>query len=278
MNETFIKKKGIVTLISVTITLLLLGIGQLLENVPLLSAFTINLLVLFVIFIIGIPVNVCAGIITKQIGKFPITINFFLHILPALIIDIYLFKMIPYGLSVLIASIFFVVDTLFFHSPKNILSKTSLLIVPIILFMVLAFPRIMDEHNFNQVTKDGTPDIELTVNNETVIIQPSSCWSSAGSQGCQFDTIPYLLPLEWDGIDEFFIEGEVTIEMKFESSLQVIELTTDYLYEDNLVKIDATNNRFVLPADIKEQVVVVNATLENSQKLMFTFGIRNGNR
>ncbi|WP_139205992.1 MULTISPECIES: hypothetical protein [unclassified Bacillus (in: firmicutes)] len=157
-----------------------------------------------------------------------------------------------------------------------------LILIPYMLLGLSLIPnmitRVKETMDYNIMHDQGPPIIDLYVNEEKVSVKPGTCWSPDGSEGCPIDRKPYLLPIDPVGIDEFVVSGEIIVKTKFMNSKDEYSMEAYYLDGNEIKEIHESNNSFILPENIRDQVVKVTITTEPSQKLSFSFGIRNRNR
>jgi hypothetical protein len=300
-----VRRKLIVSFISITISLIclpfILGLelsAYQLEQEGILyffqeyfrKLFFYGIISIQFILIIGIPVTIFAGYITGKLIRFKTIVNFMIHTVPAFIFGILFFQeafqetfpfyfiMIP----VIIASIFFAVDEIYIRK-KDRSNKFLFALVPILLWGIIFMPgyleQVKDTRTMNEINELPLPKPEVSVNEETAVIEKSSaCWDSDESSGCPIDKDPLLLPIDHTGINEFKIAGEAKIRIAMKNTDLDYKFQVYYLQDGEVKRIDVSNKEFVLPANIQEQIVKVTAIMENSQRISFPIGIRNGNR
>lgn len=286
-NKAIFKKKIIVSLISIVISILILPLilGEYGNNF---IHDYLGLILIYSLFaspfmiLLGIPVNIIAGFVLKKVTRFKPFINLLLHSVPALIIGVILFneEFFLIFIPVFISSIFFVVDTLVFLRESTSKKKYFVLIVPFIFLLTLLTPNLIDKWQFSQIQNEELPLVELDVNGEVVEITPNTCWDSDGSNGCPVDNKPYLLPIDPIGINEFNVEKEVEIKTRVHipNSKRDYSISVFYIDGKKIKDLKVEGNEFLIPTHIQEQVVKVNITMDNSQKVSFQYGIRTGNR
>lgn len=284
-RNSYFNKKFFVSLLSILISILILPFALGIENLGMNFSDYLSAAMIFSIFatpymvFFGVSVNVLAGYLIKKLSRYKILTNFFIHTIPALIISLMLFADAPgfIGLTVLVASIFFVVDTLIIYEVNQPYKKVLVCFVPLIIYILLLIPGIIGHIENAKIQQAGTPSVELTVNKKTATLIPSSCWNSGGSEGCTGDTEPYFLPTDDVGIVEFQVDDKANVHINLKDNDQTYEIEVYYLKEEKTKKITAKKNSFALPKDIQEQVVKVNVRMKNTQMLSFSLGIRNGN-
>jgi hypothetical protein len=242
------------------------------------------------ILIIGIPVTTFAGYITERIIRFKTIVNFMIHTVPAFIFGSLFFQEVfqetfPFYfimIPVIIASIFFAVDEIYIRK-KDRSKRFLFALIPILLWGIIFMPgyleKVKDTRTMNEIDKRPLPKPEVRVNEETAIIEKSSaCWDSEKSSGCPIDKDLILLPIGHTGINEFKVAGEAKIRIVMKNTDLDYKFQIYYLQDGKVRRIDVSNEEFVLPANIQEQIVKVTAIMENSQRISFPIGIRNGNK
>lgn len=285
-NKLIIKKKLFVSLISIVIAILGLPLVLGEYHTSFIQEY-IGTMIFYGFFatpymvFLGASVNILSGFVLKRISRFKMFINFLLHTIPALIIGFVMFSGGPFVLiciPILVSSIFFTVDTLVFQKEQKSRKKYTVIILPFAIWLILLIPNFVDKLEFAEIQKEEIPRVELNVNGEVVKIKPSTCWDSDDSSGCPVADEPFLLPIDPVGINVFDMADEAEVKVSIPNTKKKYTLTVFYIDENVTKKLTVKGNKFTLPAHIHEQVVMVTATMDSSQKVYFYFGIRNGNR
>ncbi|MEK3805426.1 hypothetical protein MHB63_02340 [Bacillus sp. FSL H8-0547] len=232
------------------------------------------------LLIAGVPVHLLAGFIVGKVKRFKLTVSFFIHILPAAIIGFALFGEAGFliGIPVISASVFFAADAVIYRRVSHPAKIAGVVLLPALIYVLMCIPQLIQKVEFQAIQNEPEPMAELTVNEETSPIRLSTCWDSDDSSGCPIDREPYLLPTDDVGVAEFQVNGEAFAELNFLNTDRSFTLEVYYLTENGVEKIKTDQNGFTLPDGIKEQVIKGTATMDNSQKVSFSVGIRSGNR
>ncbi|KEZ52485.1 hypothetical protein [Metabacillus indicus] len=232
------------------------------------------------LLIAGVPVHLLAGFIVEKIERFKLTVSFLIHILPAAAIGFALFGEAAFliGIPVISAAVFFAVDALIFRRVIHPAKIAGIVLLPVLIYGLMCIPQLIQKAEFRDIKNEPRPMAELTVNEQTSSIRLGSCWDSDDSSGCPIDREPYLLPTDDVGVTEFQVDGEAFAELNFLNTDRSFTLEVYYLTDDGVEQIKTDQNGFTLPDGIKEQVIKGTATMDNSQKVSFSVGIRSGNR
>ncbi|MEM5017666.1 hypothetical protein WKH31_15335 [Metabacillus indicus] len=232
------------------------------------------------LLIAGVPVHLLAGFIVEKSKRFKLTVSFLIHILPAAAIGFALFGEAAFliGIPVISAAVFFAVDALIFRRVIQPVKIAGIVLLPVLIYGLMCLPQLIQKAEFRAIQNEPRPMAELTVNEQTSSIRLGTCWDSDDSSGCPIDREPYLLPTDDVGVAEFQVNGEAFAELNFLNTDRSFTLEVYYLTDNGVEKIKTDQNGFTLPDGIKEQVIKGTATMDNSQKVSFSVGIRSGNR
>ncbi|WP_411334801.1 hypothetical protein ACK1LH_06395 [Metabacillus indicus] len=232
------------------------------------------------LLIAGVPVHLLAGYIVGKIKKFKLTVSFLIHILPAAFIGFALFGEAAFliGIPVISAAVFFAVDAVIYRRVNHPIKIAGVVLLPALIYVLMCIPQLIQKAEFRAIQNEPEPMAELTVNEQTSPIRLGTCWDSDDSSGCPIDREPYLLPTDDVGVAEFQVNGEAFAELNFLNTDRSFTLEVYYLTDNGVEKIKTDQNGFTLPDGIKEQVIKGTATMDNSQKVSFSVGIRSGNR
>ncbi|MGD6793131.1 hypothetical protein [Metabacillus indicus] len=231
------------------------------------------------LLVIGVPVHLLAGYIVEKSKRFKLTVSFLIHILPAAIIGFALFGEAGFliGIPVISASVFFAADAVIYRRVSRP-AIAGIVLLPVLIYGLMCIPQLIQKAEFRAIQNEPEPMAELTVNEQTSPIRLGTCWDSDDSSGCPIDREPYLLPTDDVGVAEFQVNGEAYAELNFLNTDRSFTLEVYYLTDNGVEKIKTDQNGFTLPDGIKEQVIKGTATMDNSQKVSFSVGIRSGNR
>jgi hypothetical protein len=237
--------------------------------------------------VIGIPVNLLAGILVQKSKRFKHLVNFVIHLLPAFMVSVFFnFWEVPFiEIPVIVASIFFVVDEVIYLK-INLKRKgyALILLVPILMYFIFNGPGILQnlegKQTADNINKKGPPTITLEVQGKKIPWkeQVGYCWSS--HDGCVEDTEPFLLPIDPIGITELTISGPTEFKFIFGNSVGDPEIILYYMEDEfeTIKAIRVVNSQVEIPATIPEQAVKVVAKWDNNEMVNFLIALRTGER
>lgn len=289
-----VKKKAIITALTIIIYILFLIITGFFHSEGFVTTFWFTLVGVPIMLVVGTPVNIMAGFLTKDLTKFRFWINLLLHIAPAYIAGILLFngylligggdflQLFPLG----IACVYFILDELIFHEGRHKKSAILLPLVPITILGAAYMPTMIDgyaqEKTIDRIEKNGPPVAEVTLNNETKEISTDYCTERYTYNGCHEDTKPTILPLADIGDTVFIYSGAADLSFKVSNaSSSSFEYVVTY-YENSKQKQLKTktlaSNTVTLQGDIPEQIIKIEGYGDKDEKVTFFVGLRNGVR
>lgn len=274
-----IKRKIVASALSMGISILVVPIFSITEGY-------FSMLVWFGLYmtplmlLIGVPVSFLATYLLKRKPRFLIVWNALIHLLPAVVVGYLLFPLTPFMfLIVLVASIFFAVDTLYYYQLTTLRYKTAVLLVIALTSFLVFLPTLVQTVESFYINRVGPPQVELRVNGKEVAGGSSSCWSSE-EDGCGVgNQDPFLLPIDPVANNELQVGDEVEVEARlidFEEDDYYIEIY--YYQDDEIQSMRFEEEVFLLPKGLKEQMVKLSIVTDNGWKLYQSFGLRNGNR
>ncbi|WP_377887606.1 hypothetical protein [Alkalihalobacillus sp. R86527] len=288
-------KKTLISILAVIIyVLFLLASGLFLSSEGMVTTFWFTLVGVPIMLLIGTPVNILAGFLTRNLNRFRFWANLFLHIIPAYVAGILLFnthlfsgdsgyiQLFPLG----IACVYFILDELIFYNGLH--KKTSFLLplVPVVVLGAAYIPSIVESNANNNVIdyieENGTPVAEVTLENDTKKISTDYCTEGYTYNGCHTDTKPTILPLADIGGTKFTYQGPAklsfSISNTFSSSYEYVVSYYENSTQKQLKSKTLASNTVTLPADIPEQIIVVEGYGDKDEKVTFFVGLRNGVR
>ncbi|MGR3762887.1 hypothetical protein [Rossellomorea sp. NS-SX7] len=240
----------------------------------------------FLMITAGAPVSILAGMITTKIKWQPHLVNFLIHMGPSIVISFFMFGDMGFspffGIPLVAASIFFIVDEIVFHKVSLKRKKAKwMFAIPLVLFSVFGAPYyfigLKGQYTSSQINQKGPPSVTLLTGEEPESIRSSYCWTSDGT-GCSYDTNPFPLPPEEgvDFVDEIELKEPTALKFQFDNSKG--EPTLHAYYNDGSGKkmIKTEGSEITIPSDIPEQGVKIVAKWDNHEIVWFFVGVRTG--
>ncbi|KAA0542757.1 hypothetical protein FZW96_21180 [Bacillus sp. BGMRC 2118] len=283
MNNNVFFKKILVSIISIVISILLLPLLMGGFHTNFLQEYVHTLLLYsiygipFMVFL-GAPVNILSGFILERNFQFKLFINFLIHVVPALVVGIFMFSGGPFLIICLfVSSIFFVVDTIVFKKNQDSNKLYFVILLPFFVWLFIYIPNYINKLEFSQIQNREPAIVELNVNGEIQEVRASACWDSEGSSGCPIDDEPILLPIDAAMSNEFKLTDETEVSVNIHNREKYTKMQVFYLDEHVTKKVTTEGNKFILPDNLQDQVVKVSVTMDDSEIISFNFGIRYSN-
>ncbi|UCZ52852.1 hypothetical protein LGQ02_19040 [Bacillus shivajii] len=232
-----------------------------------------------VILLIGFPVTIFAGMITKRLrGYVRVTVNFAIHTFSAAVAGYILFGGVNEiaVLPIIVATCFFVFDEW-----KNVNStklKAALSAAPLAMVVITValiwVNNYQVEQDLQRLDEVGHPTPVVMINGEQVEeIDPASSYSST-EIGDRSTNAPYLLPKGILNDSEYTVwdvEKGDTISVYFENKPNDnFEIEVTYLLNGQTQKETLSGHEFLVPEDLEPQSIFITGVW---QRHMVSFGI-----
>ncbi|WP_270180210.1 hypothetical protein [Alkalihalobacillus sp. CinArs1] len=289
-----LKKKALITGLTVITYILFLVITGFFHSDGVATTFLFTFYGVPIMLMIGTPVNILAGFITRNLVPFRFWVNLMIHIIPAYIAGILLFngylfqgdggflQLFPLG----IACIYFIYDELIYHDGRHKKSALLLPLVPVVILGTAYMPILIEiyaqETTVDRIEESGPPVAEVTLQNDSKKISTDYCTEGYTYNSCHEETKPTILPLADIGDTTFIYNGpaQLSFEVTNAESVSFEYVVTYYVNskQKQLKSKTLASDTVTLPADIPEQIIKVEGYGNKDEKITFFVGLRNGVR
>ncbi|UTE77323.1 hypothetical protein [Rossellomorea sp. KS-H15a] len=238
--------------------------------------------------VVGIPVTILAGVVTRKMKQYIHIINFIIHILPAFLVSVIMFGhalpllSMPYaGVPIFASTIFYVVDEVIYQKIdlRGRFVK-GIFLIPAAVYLLYVGPSLytgfLASQSSTQINEKGSPKVSLTFDGEEIPIKSSYCWTPDG-EGCVYGTDPFPLPEEKvKNVKEITMTSPATLDFSFENSEGEPTIYAYYHDGKDFKEIEEAGNKINISNDIPEQAIKFVVKWDNNEMVKFFVGVRTG--
>ncbi|MFQ3544583.1 hypothetical protein Q7A53_10870 [Halobacillus rhizosphaerae] len=228
------------------------------------------------ILIIAVPVNLLSHYITYRITKSSSLIHFLIHTVTAFSAGLLFFQSVSMGFNTSLVGIFvFAADIWLQKRPIGKPVKILLILLPLTVAIGLFIPNVLNYMEFESIKKKEQPVVHLTVGeHNTTIKHPTTCWDNDDSNGCAIPDTPYLIHQDPVSAHVFPVKAAPQIQVDLSPVEEPFDMQVFFLNKGTVQEMKVDGGHVTLPNSLKAQVVRVTATLSDSRKVSFSFGIQ----